>query len=286
MATDATGTPTAKGIPKYDTTNDAPSGLGFNAAMDAIDVVLDSYVPKPSGIAAGEAAVWNGTSFVRSSVTNIGASSLGTGYAPSKLAQEGASTNQVMTWNGTIWAPAAAPGATFVTALPGSPTDGQEIIYTDSLTAPTYQWRLRYVSAKASNKWIFIGGTPLQAINTASNSTTSASYVTLTGDPSITLPIAGDYHIYQNVSGNSTNQTGNRGFSSYSVGATAAADQWCCSFYTDAAPHLGGASRTMVWTGLAASTVIQMKHKVFGGGTPSIGFINRLIQATPIAIGG
>lgn len=40
MATDATGTPTAKGIPKYDTQNDAPSGLGFNAAMDAIDSLL------------------------------------------------------------------------------------------------------------------------------------------------------------------------------------------------------------------------------------------------------
>lgn len=40
MATDATGTPTPKGIPKYDTANDAPSGLGFNAAMDAIDTLL------------------------------------------------------------------------------------------------------------------------------------------------------------------------------------------------------------------------------------------------------
>lgn len=286
MATDATGTPTAKGIPKYDTTNDAPSGLGFNAAMDAIDVVLDSYIGKPSGIAAGEAAVWNGTSFVRSSVTNVGASSLGTGYLPSKLAQEGAASGNVLAWNGSIWAPSSAAGASLVTALPGSPTDGQEIIYTDSLTAPTYQWHLRYVSAKASNKWIYLGGVPLRGFTSANNGTTSSSYVTLTNDPSITIPIAGDYHINQNVSGQGTNQTGNRGFSSYSVGGTAANDQWCCSFYTDAAPHLGGASREMVWTGLAASTVIQMKHKTIGGGTPSISFINRLIQATPIAIGG
>lgn len=37
MAQDATGTPTAKGIPKYNTATDAPSGKGFNAAMDVID---------------------------------------------------------------------------------------------------------------------------------------------------------------------------------------------------------------------------------------------------------
>lgn len=40
MATDATGPPTPKGIPKYNTSVDAPSGLGFNAAMDAIDTLL------------------------------------------------------------------------------------------------------------------------------------------------------------------------------------------------------------------------------------------------------
>jgi microcystin-dependent protein len=47
--------------------------------MDAIDGVFDGYVPKPSGIVTGEVPVWNGTTWVRSSVTNIGASSLGSG---------------------------------------------------------------------------------------------------------------------------------------------------------------------------------------------------------------
>ena len=44
MATDATGTPTALGIPKYDVNVDAPSGLGFNAAMDAIDSIITTQV--------------------------------------------------------------------------------------------------------------------------------------------------------------------------------------------------------------------------------------------------
>jgi hypothetical protein len=42
LATDATGTPTALGIPKVDPNIDAPSGLGTNAAMDAIDTLLTS----------------------------------------------------------------------------------------------------------------------------------------------------------------------------------------------------------------------------------------------------
>lgn len=40
MPTDATGTPTSLGIRKYNTSVDAPSGLGFNGAMDDIDALL------------------------------------------------------------------------------------------------------------------------------------------------------------------------------------------------------------------------------------------------------
>lgn len=40
MATDATGTATSLGIPKYLTSADAPSGKGFNAAMDVINTLI------------------------------------------------------------------------------------------------------------------------------------------------------------------------------------------------------------------------------------------------------
>lgn len=46
MAQDATGTPTPLGIPKYDPANDAPSGLGFNAAMDSIDTLIAALKAK------------------------------------------------------------------------------------------------------------------------------------------------------------------------------------------------------------------------------------------------
>jgi hypothetical protein len=80
MATDATGSPTPLGIPKFNTSADAPSGLGFNAAMDAIDALIAGKIDKPSGIASGEAAIWNGSAFVRSSVTKLNATHL-TGYS-------------------------------------------------------------------------------------------------------------------------------------------------------------------------------------------------------------
>jgi len=46
-----------------------------------------------------------------------------------------------------------------VTSLPASPYDGQEVILTDSLTAPTYSWRLIYLAAITdAYKWLCIGG--------------------------------------------------------------------------------------------------------------------------------
>lgn len=81
MATDATGTPTSPdSIPTYNTSVDAPSGLGFNAAMAAIQTALSARVSKPTGIADGEIPVWDAdtNSWVRSSAhaVRVGTSGL------------------------------------------------------------------------------------------------------------------------------------------------------------------------------------------------------------------
>jgi hypothetical protein len=47
--------------------------------MDAIDTLIAARVTKPSGIVSGEVPVWNGSTFVRSSTTNVGPGSLGSG---------------------------------------------------------------------------------------------------------------------------------------------------------------------------------------------------------------
>ena len=101
------------------------------------------------------------------------------------------------------WVPlgASAPGAIpLVTALPVSPYDGQEIILTDSLTAPTYTWRLRYVAAKASNRWQFIGGAPLVKTNDPNGVISGRTQIASTGyyyDPltAFNAPVAGDYFV-------------------------------------------------------------------------------------------
>lgn len=64
MPTDLTGAPTSLGIGTYNTSADAPSGLGFNAAMAQIDALLLLRVNKPAGVATGDVPVWNGTTWV------------------------------------------------------------------------------------------------------------------------------------------------------------------------------------------------------------------------------
>lgn len=65
MPTDATGTPTSLGIRTYNTSADAPSGLGFNGAMADIDALLVARITKPTGLTVGDVPVWNGTTWVR-----------------------------------------------------------------------------------------------------------------------------------------------------------------------------------------------------------------------------
>lgn len=65
MATDATGTPTSPdNIPTFNTAVDAPSGLGSNAQMAAIQTALNNRVTTPGGILTGQGLRWNGTSWV------------------------------------------------------------------------------------------------------------------------------------------------------------------------------------------------------------------------------
>ena len=58
MATDATGTPTTNySIPKFNTAVDAPSGIGSNAQMDAIDTALFNAITTVNATVAAKPSV-------------------------------------------------------------------------------------------------------------------------------------------------------------------------------------------------------------------------------------
>jgi len=84
----------------------------------------------------------------------------------------------------------------FGTTLPASPTDGQEFILVDSLTLPTYHWRLRYHAGRGdANKWELVGGPPLQLGPQGSVvvSTTGDPPTDMTGGPTFVIPRSGVY---------------------------------------------------------------------------------------------
>lgn len=114
-----------------------------------------------------------------------------------------------------------------VSALPGSPGDGEEIRFqTAAMAADGIVWTLRYRAGSASTyKWEFVGGAPLAAEVEGTGARTSAVY----GDcsdvvgPAVTPPLAGEYLVeieMQQV----PNAAQGGGWMSYAIGASAAVD--------------------------------------------------------------
>ena len=187
-----------------------------------------------------------------------------------------------------VWVPLGAtsvpvPQGALVTALPGSPLDGQEVIFVDSLSAPTYQWHLRYLAAKASNKWVFIGGMGAFSEITASETIYGGATYTdaPTPGPSLTAPVTGEYLLAFGCTGHPIDNIGER-FMSPAFGATAPVD-------SDAA--IGGEATGVVFSSMmteikrtvAAGTFIKMQYRQAAG---NIHARRRWFHLTPVAVGG
>lgn len=270
MATDATGTPSTNyAIPKFNTAVDAPTGKGSNAIVDAIDSIIPFN--KSMVTTKGDLIVVTGSgTYTR----------LGVGTDGQALIADSASSG------GVKWA-APAGVISIVTSLPGLPADGDKVIFTDSTSAPTYQWLLQYVSAKASNKWIFLGGDPIISEVATEETITSGSttYVALTtAGPSIAVPVAGDYIVTIGCS-TRTGAGTSRAVMSYDIGGTGAVD-------ADGVGAFSGGSNGPGWcrykkkAGLTAVTLTMKYKQVPGGGSESVVYGNRFMHLTPIAIGG
>jgi hypothetical protein len=140
------------------------------------------------------------------------------------LASAGSGNQVVLGYNGVAGAPAIAFGSTYDTnlyraaaavlktdgaiattaygtSLPASPVDGQEYTLVDSLTAPTYAWRFRYVAGSTlAWKWEFIGGSSTHTlINLAESPLTNVvgswTWCSPTPGPDFIVPRTGIYRV-------------------------------------------------------------------------------------------
>lgn len=83
---------------------------------------------------------------------------------------------------------------TLVNALPGSPTDGQEVYFQDATMAAAGQmWHLRYrAAASGSFKWEFVGGGEIYITDNTQRTVTSVGGASF-GGITLSVPLAGDY---------------------------------------------------------------------------------------------
>jgi hypothetical protein len=181
----------------------------------------------------------------------------------------------------TPWGLTVPSPAGYGTTLPASPVNGQEHILVDSVTAPTYYWRLRYNAGSASPyKWEYIGGIPATIrVDTGEAFTTDGWGTMATSGPNYTLPFAGDWDFGVDLELYGISGTG-RCSMGYAVGATASQELWASNFYCgDAATT---PTRWYRWFAQAAGVLFSARYHKFNGGGAS--GRNRRMQAVPVRI--
>lgn len=177
---------------------------------------------------------------------------------------------------GTNQVPGAAADAGFGTALPGSPVDGMEFTLVDSLTAPTYAWRFRYVSGISdAYKWVYVGGSPSVAeVATADSGSVNANYVdTATVGPQITVARAGIYQISFGA-GIKNNTAGETWRFAPKLGSAAGSDTDSVIIVNSSTNTPGMYGSRKITRTLAASDVVKLQVKPGGSGQWSLRWLN------------
>jgi hypothetical protein len=168
---------------------------------------------------------------------------------------------------------------TQVTALPGSPFDGQLIVFTDSTTAPTYVWQLRYnANSVSSFKWEFIGGSTFRSAEADISFANQTSYVMTNSPAAILAPLAGDYDVI--ISGTAQRASGNISYWSYNVNSAGAAD--AIASIADASN--AGALWFYQRQTLAASDSVRIAYKASNTGTNHF-LDNARLELRPYRVG-
>lgn len=170
-----------------------------------------------------------------------------------------------------------------LTALPGSPTTGDEILFQSAgmVTAGVGPWHLRYDSALSGLfKWAVISAAPW-AVNVEAGVTLglSASFADLSdGLPTILLPAAGDYVVDWGAS----ITTGGTAPTSSSVApaATGHAASEDITFWNTAANTSASVSRRLRLDGISGTLKLQGKSS-----NATATAARRSLAATPVRLG-
>lgn len=187
---------------------------------------------------------------------------------------------------GLAQAEGGAPG--YGTALPASPSDGDEFVLVDDVDTPSFQWRFRYNAGSSSPyKWEFVGGAPLYdelaTSATISSGSTYADYNS--GKPAVTVPVEGDYIAEFGATIGTTSATAESTNVAVKVGASATDDANSVQFTDNVATTAAlfeSPARAVRLLAVAASTVLKHQAKSVSGVSSQK---NRWLKVTPIRVG-
>ena len=168
----------------------------------------------------------------------------------------------------------------FVSALPGSPVDGQEVYYRNSQGS---MWHFRYNAGSASAyKWEYLGGSAMTHENEPELATSTAgSFITLdSGNPQLIVPLLGDYFVtVGSKMGNAAG--GNVMHHGVKFGAAATVDADSIQSTSGGAQHRISSSRRFRRAAIAAGTTLISQYKT-GGGTGV--WAQRFLEIEPIRV--
>ncbi|HMS83613.1 MAG TPA: hypothetical protein PKD12_08185 [Nitrospira sp.] len=168
-----------------------------------------------------------------------------------------------------------------VTALPGSPVDGQEVYFqSTAMAAAGVIWHLRYRSgASGSYKWEYLGGPPLSsALANPGQQTTINTFQDLAG-PTVALPLAGDFDVYGEVTVNDASAA--LVLAKLVVGTTSAPGARMT------APAFQGAAfaRQSRIVAQAAAALAKMQFYTSVAQSASYGWTDCIVRITPVRVG-
>lgn len=176
-----------------------------------------------------------------------------------------------------------------VTALPGSPADGQEVYFQADATNGIY-WHLRYRSGSASAyKWEFVGGAPL-AVESLAISTVVGAVPNIWGvqttQLNVTLPLAGDYDVLHIGNWRNNTNVGSIGLSERfgAAGPDPATGEFAYQSLPNAGAFASITHRRRI-TGRPAAMVLTEIFQSAAGANADITRTAGRIEVTPVRVG-